>query len=140
MPDNVKARAKFWLPYIENELKADENTIIIGHSSGAIAVMRYAEDHKLLGSVLIGTYHTDLGYEDEKESGYFDKPWQWNKIKANQKWIIQFASTDDEFIPAEESRFVHKKLNTDYHEFANRNHFMDKDFPELAPAVLDKLK
>ncbi|MEN3337612.1 MAG: serine hydrolase [Acidobacteriota bacterium] len=46
-PDNVKARARVWLPYIE-ELGADEDTILIGHSSGAVAAMRYAETHRLL--------------------------------------------------------------------------------------------
>jgi pimeloyl-ACP methyl ester carboxylesterase len=32
-PDNVRARARFWLPFLE-ELGADEQTILIGHSSG----------------------------------------------------------------------------------------------------------
>ena len=65
-PDPVHARSVYWLPYLE-ELKADENTILIGHSSGAIAAMRYAEKHKILGSVLIGVYHTDLNDESEKQ-------------------------------------------------------------------------
>lgn len=140
MPDNVLSRSKFWLPYIKDDLKADEQTVIIGFSSGAIAAQRYAEEHKLLGSVLVGTYHTDLGFDDEKQSGYFDKTWGWDKIRGNQKWIVQFASTDDEFIAPEESRLVHNKLNTEYHEFTNRGHFMEKDFPELVPAVLEKLR
>lgn len=33
-PDNIKARAQFWLPHLE-KLGADERTILIGHSSGA---------------------------------------------------------------------------------------------------------
>ena len=35
-PDNVRARARYWLPFIES-LGADEHTILIGHSSGAVA-------------------------------------------------------------------------------------------------------
>src|SRR4051794_20220017 len=35
-PDNIKARAQVWLPYLE-QLDADENTILVGHSSGAVA-------------------------------------------------------------------------------------------------------
>ena len=49
-PNNVKARARFWLPFLE-ELGADENTVLVGHSSGAVAAMRYAESHRLLGSI-----------------------------------------------------------------------------------------
>src|SRR6187455_2729673 len=59
-PDNVRARAQYWLPFLE-ELGADEHTILIGHSSGAVAAMRYAETHRVLGSVLVGVCHTDLG-------------------------------------------------------------------------------
>ena len=50
-PDNVKARALFWLPFLE-DLGADEHTILIGHSSGALAAMRFAETYRLLGSIL----------------------------------------------------------------------------------------
>ena len=59
----------YWIPFLE-KLGADENTILIGHSSGAIAAMRFAETHKILSSVLVGTYDTDLGDEGEKQSGY----------------------------------------------------------------------
>jgi len=123
-------------------LGADENTILIGYSSGAIAAMRYAEKNKIFGSVLVGTYYTDLGMEDEKESGYFDQPWNWQAIKENQQWIIIFASTDDPYINIEEPQYVHKQLNSEYHESTNEGHFgadkNKKTFPELINAV--KLK
>ena len=143
-PDNVLARESYWIPFLKNDLKVDEKTILIGHSSGAIAAMRYAEKNTILGSVLVGAYYTDLGMETEQQSGYFDRPWDWDAIKANQKWIIQFASTDDSWIPIEEARFVHEKLNTEYYEFDNQGHFggdYDKiTFPELLEALLQKLK
>ena len=70
-PDNIKARAQVWLPHLE-ALGADENTILIGHSSGAVAAMRYAETHRLLGSILVGVCYTDLGDSFEAASGYYD--------------------------------------------------------------------
>ena len=84
-PDPELARKKFWLPFIE-KLGADENTILIGHSSGGLAAMRYAETNKLLGSILVGACYTDLGYDSERQSGYYDDPWNWDAIKKNQKW------------------------------------------------------
>lgn len=129
MPDPELARSKFWLPYIENELNADENSILIGHSSGAIAIQRYAETHQILGAILVGTYHTDLGYEEEKISGYFDTPWQWGKIKKNCQWIVQLAGQDDPYISKEESRFVHEHLDCEYHEYTDQGHFGDPDHP-----------
>lgn len=138
-PDPVLASMNVWLPFIK-ELGADENTILIGHSSGAEAAMRYAENNKLFGTVLVGACYTDLGLQNEKEAGYYDKPWQWDKIKNNQKWIIQFHSTDDPFIPIEEARFVHDQLNTEYYEFKDRKHFGNgTEFPELMEAIKNKL-
>ena len=138
------ARQNFWLPFIK-ELGADENTILIGHSSGAIAALRFAEKNKILGTVLVGAYYTDLGDENEKESGYFDKLWDWQLIKNNQKWIIQFASTDDPFIPIEEARILHQNLNTIYYEHTYQKHFgygssPKLEFPELVESVRQKLE
>lgn len=142
-PDPELAREKFWIPFLTNELKVDENTVLIGHSSGAIASMKLAEQQKILGSILIGTYHTDLGIPTEKSSGYFDHPWNWEKIKSNQKWITIFASQDDPWIPIEEPRYIHKKLNCEYHEFKDQGHFgsdyFKEDFPELSLCLLKKL-
>jgi len=142
-PDAVMARAAYWLPFLKDELHADKHTIIIGHSSGALAAMRFAEHNKLLGSILIGAMHTDLGIESEHLSGYYDAPWNWQAIKNNQQWIVQFASTDDPWIPIAEPRFIHAKLNSEYHEFTNQGHFggdyYKKEFPELVAIVKKKL-
>ena len=142
-PDAVLAREEFWIPFIES-LDADENTILVGHSSGAAAAMRFAETHTILGSVLVGAYHTDLGYEDEKKSGYFNRPWNWEAIKNNQKWVILFASTDDPFIPIDQAHFVHDHLGADYHEYTDQGHFghgaqPKLEFPELVEALKGRL-
>lgn len=142
-PDAILARSSYWLPFLKNELKADQHSIIVGHSSGALAAMRFAENNKLLGSILIAAMHTDLGIESERLSGYFDTPWDWQAIKDNQQWIVQFASTDDPWIPIAEPRFVHKKLNSQYHEFTNQGHFggdyYKKEFPEIVAIIKKKL-
>ena len=138
-PDNVKARASVWLPHLEL-LDADEDTILIGHSSGAVAAMRYAETHRLLGSVLVGVCHTDLGDAFERASGYYAAPWQWEKIRSHQRFIGIFNSTDDPHIPIAEARFVAAQLKCSYFEFTDRGHFVDRrDFPEALEFVRRQL-
>lgn len=133
-PDNKLARAKYWLPYIA-ELGTDENTVIIGHSSGAVAAMRYAEDHPLRGIVLVSPCYTDLGDGTEKASNYYASPWQWDDIRTNCGFIEQFASTDDPYIPVKEPRFIARMLKSKYHEFSDREHFMQAEFPELIKVI-----
>ncbi len=142
-PDPELARREYWLPFLK-ELGANEDTILIGHSSGALAAMRYAETNKILGSVLVGACYTDLGYESEKESHYYDDPWNWEAIKKNQSWIIQFASTDDPFIPLEEARHIHENLGTQYYEYIDQGHFghgnhVKLEFPELLAALQERI-
>jgi uncharacterized protein len=137
-PDNVKARAEYWLPHIL-KLGADGRTVIIGYSSGAVAAMRHAETHRLLGSVLVGACYTDTGDPNERVSGYYETPWNWHAIKQNQAWVIQFASPDDPYIPIAEARHIQKQLGTKYHELAKRGHFQDNNFPELVKALRKQL-
>lgn len=139
-PDNQLARASYWLPFLLNELKVDAETILVGHSSGAIAALRFAEQQPILGSVLVGAYYTDLNMDTEKQSGYFDQPWDWLRIKNNQQWCVLFASQDDPWISIAEPRYLHTQLNCEYHEYLNQGHFggdyHKPTFPELSLAIL----
>jgi len=138
-PDNVKARAEFWLPFLES-LGADEHTIVIGHSSGAVAAMRYAETHRLFGSILVGVCYTDLGDGGEAASGYYREPWRWQQIREHQQWIAIFNSTDDPHIPISEARTVASQLRCSYFEFDDRGHFVDAQVPEVLAFVKRKLR
>ena len=144
MPDWYLARRKYWEPFIIDTLKADKNSILVGHSSGAAATMRVLEKIKVFGAILVAGHYTDLGYREDKLSGYFDEPWKWSTIKKNTKWIAQFASKDDPFIPIEHSRFINNKLNTEYFEFENEQHFgypnPKKEFPQIIELIKKKIK
>lgn len=136
MPDPFYARESYWLPFMHDELKCDKNTIIIGHSSGAAAAMRYAESNCVGGIILVSAYHSDLGCDTEKKSGYFNRPWQWDKIKKNAGFIVQFGSSDDPFLPWSEQSAVADSLAADFKQYTNRGHFMNSEFPDLIETVL----
>lgn len=144
MPDPVAAHASVWLPHIAKTLAHTPDAIIIGHSSGGVAALRYLETHRLTGAIVIGINYTDLGDISEQESGYYATPWQWDKIKAHANWIVQFASTDDPYIPLVEPRFIHEQLNTEYHELPGRGHYMldhsslNRTFPEIIEVMHQK--
>ncbi|MEI6850700.1 MAG: alpha/beta fold hydrolase [Candidatus Saccharibacteria bacterium] len=144
LPDAKQARLKYWFPYFSEVLKLCTDDIIVGHSSGALSIMKYAEDNKIGASVLVATYFTDLGYESERASGYFDTSWQWDKIKANQNWSAIFSSADDPYIPISEPRFIRDQLGSEYYEFTDRGHFGGDanpvfQFPELLEFIRNKI-
>ena len=65
--------------------------------------------------MLVAAYTSDLGDATERESGYFNRPWRWDAIKANAGFIVQFASADDPFLPWREQQQVADALGADLH-------------------------
>lgn len=136
-PDSVIARAKYWLPFLEHHVHAGENDVLVGWSSGAVAAMRYAETTKIQGSVLIAPCITDLGDELEKQSGYFDTPWNWAAIQQNQKHIALAHSDNDPYIPQEQFATVLAELNAENILVPGAKHFIDQDtFPQVLEHIL----
>ena len=71
MPDPIHAKENIWVPYIKSIVDRDNNIVLIGHSSGAEAIMRLLEETVVLGVILIAACHTDLGDESERNAGIF---------------------------------------------------------------------
>ncbi|KAJ1446187.1 Alpha/Beta hydrolase protein [Pelagophyceae sp. CCMP2097] len=136
MPDPNAARESIWVPFIRDELIADgAHTVVVGHSSGAVAAMRLLEKTELMGVVLISACHTDLGDAGERRAGYYSRKWEWDKIQSNCKWAVQFHSDDDPFIPAHEADHVASNIKSEYHFFEKRSHFFSPPFPELVEVL-----
>lgn len=136
MPDSIIARSEYWLPFLKDHVHAGEDDVLIGWSTGAVAAMRYAEQNKILGSVLVSPCYTDLGDELEKQSGYYDKPWNWNVIKSNQDKIALIWGDDDPFIPQAEFEYIAEKLNPTRIKVPGGGHFIERTvFPELLQYV-----
>lgn len=126
MPDPHTARRGIWLPYLQDEVKAGGSDVLIGWSSGAVAAMRYAEDHKILGSILISPSYTDLGDDLEKQSGYFDDSWNWKAIKQNQKKIALVYGDDDPYIPQSEFAYIALHLGLEKIKIPGAGHFLER--------------
>lgn len=132
MPDSIIARAEYWLPFLKDYVKAGENDVLVGWSSGAVAAMRYAESNRIKGSVLISPCYTDLGDDMEKQSGYYEKPWQWEKIKTNQRKSALIWGDDDPYIPQAEFDHIAEQLNPTQIKIKGGKHFIErKEFLEL---------
>jgi uncharacterized protein len=136
MPDSIIARGKYWLPFMKEHIKIGENDVIVGWSSGAVAAMRYAEEVKIKGSILIAPCCTDLGDEMEKQSGYYESPWSWNKIKENQEKIFLVHSDNDPFIPQSEFETILENLKPKEIVIKNGKHFIEQDkFDEVLEII-----
>lgn len=136
-PDSILARSEYWLPFLHDFLKAGKNDVLVGWSSGAVAAMRYAEQYKIRGSALVSPSYTDLGDAMEKKSGYFNKTWNWKKIKANQKKIALVHADNDPYIPAEQFEFIARQLKPYELIVPGGKHFIEfNEFPQILDYLL----
>lgn len=147
MPDPLRAREAVWVPHIVEALGAGEGTVLVGHSSGAAAALRVAEKHRLAGLVLVAAYGSDLGDELERKSGYFDRPFEWERIRTNSAFIAQIAGRRDSLVPfaaqaevAEALRLTRAADGVESSRYflvecAGRDHFFEPPFDELLEAI-----
>jgi hypothetical protein len=151
-PDPKRARRDQWIPHIRKlvqEHATADNVILVGHSSGAQAALRYAELYPVSATVLVAATYSDLGDSGERASGYYPQsnngkgtnPYLFEAMKANCPIWHQFHSDNDPFIPLHEAERVRDGLGLSeddtYHMLAGRSHFF-KPFPELL-AVIESL-
>ena len=146
MPDPYKARRSIWLPFMLSTLACAADTIVVGHSSGAVAAMRLLEEHQLAGCVLVAACHTDLGDAGEAASGYYPPSggaWKWDSIRANAGAnganIVILHSDNDPFIPLGEAQHVADSLRVPLNVCPGRSHFFSagEDLVEACFAVAD---
>ena len=136
-PDSIIARAKYWLPFLKLHVKAGVNDVIVGWSSGAVTVLRYAEKNRIRGSILIAPSYTDLDDKLEKQSGYFNKPWKWKSIKAKQKNIALVYSDNDPYISQRQFQFIAKKIKPTIIKIPKAKHFIEREtFPEVLEYIV----
>jgi len=131
-----------------------KNVILVGHSSGAQAALRYAELYEVHGIVLVSATYSDLGDAHERASGYYPQPnskkqnnngknggesnpYLFDKMKDNCKNWHQFHSDDDPFIPLHEAEKIRDGLGISetYHMLPGRSHYFEYS-PEVLDAVL----
>ncbi|CAF0780052.1 unnamed protein product [Adineta steineri] len=70
MPDEREAKDSIWIPYLINNLNVKENDILVGHSSGAMAILRLCEQMKIKGLILVSA-----GYDKNDKNQLYN----WNK-------------------------------------------------------------
>ncbi len=154
MPDADRARRRVWAPFIEAELvRGDEDVVVVGHSSGALAALRLAERSRVRALVLVSATPSDLGDANEAASGWYDDPWSWERVRANARRVVLFASDDDPFIPIALQRAVRDGLagagdaggaagdagsagTFEYVELSGRSHFFARSQPEIEARVI----
>jgi len=137
MPDPHVCRRNVWVPFVENELKLDGASIIVGHSSGAVCALRLAERNRVRGVVLVAGYDDDLGDANERASGYFGPdPFEYDKIRENCDGRIDCViGMRDYLVEPSVQIALAEKLRARETRCENRSHFFTPPAEEIVEAI-----
>lgn len=120
---NLDRYSKFLL---ENESWSfDEDSLLIGHSSGAMAILgllqRLPKDVVVDTCILVGAFKNSLGQKVLEE--IFEKPFDFDYIKKRAKNIIFIHSDDDPYCPLDHAEYLAKKLDAELIIKKGQKHF-----------------
>lgn len=103
----------------------DNESIIIGHSSGAIEILgllpSLPEDTVVSTCILVGSFKDDLGWDSLKE--LFLTPFDFEKIKKHAKQFIFIHSDNDPYCPLEHAEYLSEKVNGKLIVIRGQGHF-----------------
>lgn len=127
---NIKRYNKFLLD--ENDWKFNEKSIIVGHSSGAVATLGLLEalpDNVKVGACyLVSSFKDNLGWD--ALDGLFETPFNFEKIKNKSKAFYFIHADNDPYCPVEHAQFLRNQIGGDLIILPGQKHFSVSSYGE----------
>lgn len=124
-----------WLNHLNN-YSIDEDTILVGHSMGSVLILRLLEQGVKTKSVfLVAPFTHDLGWDVLKKSNFFNKSFDWEKIKSNGNHFEAFTSKNDPHLTIGDGDKVASSLGIKNQVLDVYKHFNMTEFPLLLARI-----
>jgi uncharacterized protein len=148
MPNTENPVIEDWIRKLEEVVgDPDRNTILVGHSVGCQAILRYIEKlhpiKRVGGVVFIAPWFTLTNLESDEEWEII-KPWletsikDANIIKHIPKMTAIF-SDNDPFVPTENKEFFERRFGSEIITEHQKGHFTEEDGVIILQSALDAI-
>lgn len=139
MPNTNRPNKKEWLKHLVDHAEADKNTIIIAHSIGCMAVLKYLEvSDKIKAAILVAPF-TENENKYKTISSFFDRKLNWKKINSNCKKLYTVHSDDDPFVSAEQRFPIQENSNAVSYVEKSCGHFDGEKIPKVLEIIKNEL-
>lgn len=141
LPGADKPNAKVYTDFLlaNKNFSYDEDTILIGHSSGAVEILQLLQHlptkSVIKAAVLVSAFKDDLDWD--VLTGLFEEPLDYKVIQSHCKHFMFIHSDDDPYCPIEHAEYLAKETKGELAIFEGQGHFNTelgpqyKQFPEL---------
>ncbi len=128
MPNPDTPKKKDWVHVIQKEVASpDMGTVLVGHSLGVPAILRYLETlpkgKKILGAVLVsGPVHSPEGKEYSVIKNFFTGGFDFKKIRSSCANFVIIHGDNDAVVSMSEAYELSGELNAPIHAIKNGGH------------------
>lgn len=132
MPNTLHPKRGEWVKVIE-DFNPGESSILIGHSLGGVAILRYLEiaDKKAGECIFIATPIRKLGEGYGGIENFLEGDFDWNKIKENVGKPVVFNQNQDPAVPLQHGKDLANNLGAELVITDGNDHFDKIDFELL---------
>lgn len=140
LPHAEQPSLREWADFVYDNcpFTIDEETLVIGHSSGAILALILAqESDKTIGAAVAVSVFYDNSLQWEPNSRLFDVDFNWPMIANRCHKLLFVHSDDDPYVPLEQAKHVAEQCDSEIVLIPEQGHFnlekseSYKQFPAL---------
>jgi len=132
MPNTLHPGKEEWVKVIK-DFTPDGESILIGHSLGGTAILRYLEktQDKVGKCIFIATPIRKLGPGYEGIENFLETDFNWGKIEENANKLIVFNQTEDPAVPFQHGKDLADNIGGELVVVEDNDHFDKIDFELL---------
>ncbi|CAN5117646.1 alpha/beta hydrolase [soil metagenome] len=138
---SLESWLKIWSEYND---QCNDETIIIGHSIGVAFILNILQrlDHPIKAAYLVAGFIRSLNNDevDAINATFYEKPFDWEKIKSNCKEFVCFNSDNDPYVPVDQGEELAHNLGVTVTLVPNAGHFNTKAGYTKFPLLLQRIK
>lgn len=141
LPNAESPKLDEWLAVLDS-LHPTEESILVGHSRGGMAILRWLETRKTKVGKVVLVAANSANIEDATKGDFYSGPYDFSAIRAYCTDFVVMHSKDDEWVPYAAGLENANGLGAKLISFDDRNHFgkqSDGSIMATFPELLDQL-
>jgi predicted alpha/beta hydrolase family esterase len=129
--------------FTEQVGKIDKQTVLVGHSAGAVFALRLLEKTQtpIRWLTLVSPFVGILGIPDydRLNSTFLEEPIDWSRVLKNAGGHSLYFGDADPYVPIEQSQHVASSLHLRPHIISGGGHLNEESGFRTFPALLDEI-
>lgn len=147
LPHAEQPSLNAWHRFVQQQcpFPIDQDTLIVGHSSGAILALVIAQNNiEKVGAIVDVSVFHDNSLQWEPNNMLFDVEFDWHAIQRGANKLLFIHSDDDPYVPLNQAQYVANNCGAELIIIPGQGHFnLEKSehyrqFPQLLETMRQK--